>query len=120
MNKVIVNQPDNNQRLIISIKGELDASNCIPAEREFTKAMDSAASSIYVDCRDLTYISSAGVGVLISLHHSCTQKGIPIYFCGLQPRVLNVFEILGLDHLFKIESSLDEAEGTTSSSELKS
>lgn len=118
MDKILITLTKNESRLIISVEGELDASTCITAEKLFEEALAIEASAIFVDCSRLTYISSAGLGVLISMHHSCTQKNIPVHFCDVQPKVKNVLEILGLDRLFDIDSSLDEALGKETSPNL--
>lgn len=84
MNKMLITLNKKESRLIVAIKGELDASTCIPAEKQFKKALATDAAIIYVDCSQLTFISSAGIGVLISLHHACAQKGILLFFCDMQ------------------------------------
>jgi anti-sigma B factor antagonist len=109
MNKITITLNEHASQLVITIDGELDASNCIIAERQLDKALSTEAPAIFVNCSNLTYISSAGIGVLISLHHSCKKRGSCIIFCELQPKVKNVMEILGLDRLFTIKPTMQDA-----------
>lgn len=109
MPKISITSVLEKERLIITIDGELDASTCIMADKEFEKVLSSGAKAIFADCRELEYISSAGIGVLISFNHDCEEKGINLCFCEMQPKVKNVLEILGIDKVFTIEASLKEA-----------
>jgi len=95
-----------NNRLIITIEGELDASTCMAVDEKLEDALASNPNAIFIDCSNLQYISSAGIGVLIAFHHSCKQKAIPLHFCNMRPKVKNVLEILGLDKLFTLENNL--------------
>lgn len=116
MNKIKINQTRAGSHLILEIEGELDAGTCMVADREFGKALDTDARIIVVDCLRLKYISSAGIGVLISFNHACNQKNVSLCFCDMQPKVKNVLEILGIDKVFKIEDSLQDALEDTPSS----
>lgn len=109
MPQIIFNSALENEQLIITLDGELDASTCMAADKEFGKLLSSDAKSIYVDCRELKYISSAGIGVLISFNHACADKGINLYFCEMKSKVKNVLEILGIDKVFNIKASLQDA-----------
>lgn len=109
MPSILLNSVQEHERLVVTLDGELDASTCVTADKEFEKTLSTDVKAIYVDCRKLKYISSAGIGVLISYNHACSDKGINLYFCGMQPKVKNVLEILGIDKVFNIEASLQDA-----------
>jgi len=52
-----------------------------------------------VDCRNLNYITSEGIGIFLSSLPLIREQGRDLVFCGLQPKTKEVFEILGLDKL---------------------
>jgi len=56
-----------------------------------------------LDCSELDYISSAGLGVLIELHKRLVAAGQTLTLANLVPRVRNVFMYAGLDRLLNIE-----------------
>lgn len=109
MSKIHINSALKNEHLVIKLDGELDAITCVTADKEFEKVFPTEAKAVYVDCHNLKYISSAGIGVLISFNHACEEKDVPLFFCEMQPKVKNVLEILGIDKVFNIEPSLELA-----------
>ena len=65
--------------------------------------------TILIDCAGLNYISSAGLGVFMSYIEDVNTKNIKMALYGLNDKVKNVFEILGLDQLLTIVNTKKEA-----------
>jgi len=95
--------------LTISLDGELDASSSVLLDEELSKPEIMLFSRILIDCENLNYISSAGLGVFISHLQRFEDAQIKLIFFNMQEKVRNVFEILGLDLLMTIVSTYDEA-----------
>lgn len=95
--------------LTLSLDGELDASSSVLLDEELSKPEIMLFSKILVDCENLNYISSAGLGVFISHLQRFEDAQIKLIFFNMQEKVKNVFEILGLDLLMTIVSTYDEA-----------
>lgn len=95
--------------LIIKLEGEVDASSSIHLDKALRKAIDQNFKKILVDCNNLNYISSAGLGVFMSYIQDFQSQNINLVLFGLSDKVKNVFEILGLDQLLKISKNLKEA-----------
>ncbi|TXK36417.1 STAS domain-containing protein [Pontibacter qinzhouensis] len=95
--------------LFISIEGELDARTCVKAHYGFQRIDISKTRAIVIDCNDLSYVSSAGIGVLLSIYHACLQNGTLLILHGLQPKVRNVLEILGLEKVLLLKETFEEA-----------
>lgn len=94
----------------IEVAGEIDASSSI----ELDNALKTAAASylkILIDLSQLEYISSAGLGVFISYLEELKKNHVKLVIYGLQPKVKEVFEILGLQHLMYIAITKEEAQG---------
>lgn len=94
---------------IIRVVGEVDASSSIELDTELKKAIEGGDKKIIVDCSNLNYISSAGLGVFMSYIQDIKANEIKMVICGLNDKVHNVFEILGLDQLMQIESSMEQS-----------
>ena len=60
--------------LRISIIGDLDANGAINLDNLIKKAIEDKFYKIIVDCQQLSYISSAGLGVFISYHEDCRDR----------------------------------------------
>ena len=95
--------------LIITVKGEVDASSSIHLDNAISEAIEKDFKKILVDCSELKYISSAGLGVFMSYIQDFQSQNIKLVIFGLSDKVKNVFEILGLDQLLQITGSLEEA-----------
>ena len=94
----------------IKIVGDVDASSSIELDNELKNAIEGGDKKILVDCTNLNYISSAGLGVFMSYIQEINANEIKLAIFGMNDKVYNVFEILGLDQLLKIEKSLEKAQ----------
>jgi anti-sigma B factor antagonist len=91
-----------NQSEILSLFGEVDASNSVILDEAIQELVEAGAQSIIIDGSQLEYISSAGLGVFMSYLEDFNDQGISMKICGLSPKVYEVFKILGLDQLIPI------------------
>ena len=83
----------------VRLAGRLDAAE---AERVGSELL-AIRSSVRLDCSELDYISSAGIGVLIELFKQLQASGQTMTLVHLLPRVRNIFRYAGLDRLLTIE-----------------
>ncbi len=95
--------------MVLRLEGELDASSSVLLDEQLTEQDLAQVSNILIDCSELTYISSAGLGVFMSHMHRLDESKVKLIFFNMSERVRNVFQILGLDVLTTIASSKDEA-----------
>ena len=93
---------------IIKVIGEVDASSSIHLDNKLGEAIQSN-KKILVDCHDLKYISSAGLGVFMSYIHEMEESDIKMILFGLSNKVKNVFQILGLDQLITMADTKEDA-----------
>lgn len=94
---------------IISLKGYLDAHTAPEFERAIQSEIDAGHFHIIVDCQELTYISSAGLGVFMSFIEEIREQGGDIKICGLTPKVQQVFDILGFPGLYDLCADVPSA-----------
>jgi anti-sigma B factor antagonist len=93
---------------IIKVEGEVDASSSIYLDNKIGEAIKSH-KKILVDCEDLKYISSAGLGVFMSYINEMEEGEIRMVLYGISDKVKNVFQILGLDQLINLVDSKEDA-----------
>ncbi len=86
---------------ILQVVGEIDASTSITLDNAL-KTSSEATKNVLLDLSQLEYISSAGLGVFISYLDDFKSKSIKLVLFGLHEKVLEVFQILGLQHLMQI------------------
>ena len=100
---VEINKIEEQDHEVLVITGEVDASSSIELDNAMKDAMEGSDKNLLIDCSSLEYISSAGLGVFMSYLDEIKKKNINLIFYGLNHKVLNVFQILGLDQLLRIE-----------------
>lgn len=97
--------------LVISISGELDANGSIVLDQAVAQAVAENQYKIMVNCIRLDYISSAGLGVFISYLEDLREHQGGFVFYGLQDNVRTAFNLLGLEKVMTIVTTEDEAIG---------
>ncbi len=83
----------------IRIRGRLDASQVETARAVF----DDVESSCTVDFSELSYIASAGLGVLFATQKRLVDSGESLTLANLSPHILEIFQIAGFVHIFEIQ-----------------
>ncbi len=104
-----IDKINENNYLLITVSGEADASSSIHLDKAIREAMDDNGPNILIDCRQLEYISSAGLGVFMSYIEEISRNSINFIIFGLSEKVMKVFGILGLDQLLIIKDTKEEA-----------
>ena len=88
-----------NDEGIVVLTGRFDASQADSAREVLSGLRDSAV----VDFRDLDYISSAGLGVLLATQQRLKKEGKAIKLIHMNRMVRDVFKIARFDLIFEIE-----------------
>jgi anti-sigma B factor antagonist len=94
---------------IIGITGRIDATNSKSLETAVNNLLDQNKSKIVVDLAEVEYISSVGLRVLLDALKRQRQNHGFLKLTGLQPFVLEVFEVTGFTKLFSIYPNQSEA-----------
>lgn len=108
MIKIDSNIDAENNNYLLKVGGEVDASSSIHLETALQEAMRDS-KKILVDLSDLDYISSAGLGVFMSILQDLENEQIALVIFGMKEKVAEVFDILGLNQLINIQNSKEEA-----------
>ncbi|MBF1275562.1 MAG: STAS domain-containing protein [Parvimonas micra] len=88
-------------KLFVDLQGDLD----INSNKEFKEKVNSVkgVKNITVNCENLSYIDSTGLGAFISIYKNIKEKGEKLVITGLKPHIKKIFLITDLDKVFKIE-----------------
>lgn len=68
-------RPDR-RRVVVAPSGELDLATCDALEREVGELLDRGFAAITLDLRDLTFIDSSGLKLLIRTDQRAREDGI--------------------------------------------
>lgn len=101
--------PEIPRSLVIFLKGSIDNYNA----SFFSEKMEAILGSRYINvifkCALLEYVSSSGIGVFTKFYSSLKERGGNLVFMDLQPKVLEVFQLLGFNSFFNIKTTMTEA-----------
>jgi anti-anti-sigma factor len=84
----------------VVVRGRLDAAQA-PRAQSF---LDAVEGECVVDMTDLDYISSAGLGVLLSTHKRLMAGASGLQLVNVNPHIADIFRYSGFDRLFVIRT----------------
>jgi anti-sigma B factor antagonist len=94
---------------VISLTGEVDLYTAPDFKQELLRTIGEGASHVIVDFTDTTFIDSTTLGVLVGgVKRLRTNDGTLSLVCA-DRNITKIFEITGLDRVFTIYGSRDEA-----------
>jgi anti-sigma B factor antagonist len=106
-----ISQREREQVQVLELKGYLDAHTAPKLEEAFQTLLKSQHFNIVVNCKDLSYISSAGLGVFMAYIEDVRKNKGDIKLSNMSPKVYNVFDLLGFPLLYEITKDETEAIG---------
>lgn len=83
----------------LHLVGRLDASQVETARAVFNRV----DGTCVVDFSDLEYISSAGLGMLLSVQKRLGESGDKLRLTHMNRHIREIFRMAGFDHIFDIE-----------------
>jgi anti-sigma B factor antagonist/stage II sporulation protein AA (anti-sigma F factor antagonist) len=95
--------------LIVRIKGRLDALSSPLTEKKICDFIENGQSKVLLDMGGVTYLSSAGMRMLLSTMRKLRTFSGRLVVCSTTPNVLDVLKISGFDHVLELFKSEDEA-----------
>ena len=87
----------------LAIRGEVDVSTSAALREELYTLIDNGATRVVIDCGQMDFIDSSGLGVLVGALKRVREKDGELVLRALNPSPKKVFEITGLTKLFVIE-----------------
>jgi anti-anti-sigma factor len=79
----------------LTLTGRLDSATFVTLEKTINGLFSSAGDRVLIDLSALSYISSAGLRLMVVAAKRARQVGGQLILCGLSPTVRDVFEISG-------------------------
>ncbi len=76
-------------------------------ESVLTAPPNSAFSRILIDLSNVSLLSSAGLGMLVTLQQSVVARGGQVLVCGLKDDIKKILKVTGLLKTLKIVKDLD-------------
>jgi len=93
---------------VISVEGELDLSTAPSLKWMLVDSLEADSSRLVVDLSLTTFVDSTTLSVLVGVTRRF-DAGARLAIVCARPNVLKIFEYAGLDGVFAIFSTLDQA-----------
>ena len=94
---------------IFKLNGRLDSNTSQGFEKKLSQEISDGSKTMVVDFKDLDYISSAGLRVILKATKAIKREDGRIMLCSMQDYVKEVFEIAGFDSFLPIVATMDDA-----------
>ena len=94
-----------NQNLIISLSGRLDTITSPQLEEEINRNSFDEIESVTLNMRELEYISSAGLRVVLKLHKKMTAQGGQLKLINVNDMIMEIFTMTGMDSFLEIDKA---------------
>ena len=104
-----VSNPESGQAPVATVTGEVDVYSA-PALRDGLTDLLSAGSSVIVDLTGVGFLDSTGLGALVAARKTAEEQGVILPLVCTAERILKLFTITGLDGVFTLCSSVDQAQ----------
>lgn len=94
---------------VVSPDGRLDHNLTPKLEQTLNHLLDSNPQGIIVDLGQTTYINSGGLRCLVSAWRRAARQANSLVLCGLSPRLVEIFTMVGFDKVFEIYDTCAQA-----------
>lgn len=95
--------------LVIKLHGKLDAATSPEFTAEVDRHFQEGKRKVIIDCAHLGYISSFGIGTLVTLQTRLRKQGGEVKLASIQALVADVFKIVNLDRLLDMYGDIEFA-----------
>ena len=95
--------------LILRLGGYVDTYNTGIFQKRIKKVIDRGFVKLVFDCTNLNYFSSTGIGSFTTFLKAVKPLGGDIVLFGMQPKLFEIFHLLGFSQFFSIKQSQNEA-----------
>ena len=94
---------------VLNVSGRLDASTSSSFEEKLTSIIDSGEKNLLINFKELDYISSMGLRVLLQAAKKLKANQGSISLCEMKDNIMEVFDIAGFTQVFQIYKTYNEA-----------
>ena len=95
--------------LVASLSGRVDSGNCAVLHEALKEGIPEGERTLAMDCGQLTYMSSAGLRVLLDMSQRFRGPRKAMGLCGLPEGIDGVVRLSGFDKIIPVHESVADA-----------
>src|SRR4051794_1763322 len=96
-------------RHVVAVRGEIDLFTAPELKQKLTEAIEAGKRRIVVDLTETSFLDSTALGVLIGTVKRLRSRDGALVIVNVDQNIAKTFEITGLDQIFTILSSREDA-----------
>lgn len=87
---------------MVCIRGEIDIYSIEKFRETIEQKIKTQAPEIILDCSELSYMDSTGMGVLIELRNKTKEMGQKIIMMNPRPNIKKLLALTGVDKIIEV------------------
>lgn len=87
---------EENEKIMINVEGNFDVMGIMNFRNEVFRIDDGTGKDFFVDLKDVEYIDSSGIGLLIKISKLQKQKNKNLFLANPAPRVRDLLKLSSL------------------------
>ena len=95
--------------LTLTLNGYIDTYNSSNFQSRIQRAVEAGYVKLIFNCNGLSYVSSTGIGSFTAFLKAVKPRGGDLVLLGIQPKVYEVFQLLGFSQFFNIKDNLEDS-----------
>ena len=90
-------------KYVVTLAGEMDTAAANEAEEVLKELYQNEGKEVVFECKDLEYIASSGLRILVTILKSTMAKGNRVVLRNVNEDIKNVFKLTGFLNIFEFE-----------------
>ena len=107
--ELLLNTREVDDWTVLEVKGEVDLYTSPALRERIVELVEEGQIRVIVDLQEVGFLDSSGLGALVGALKRVNERGGRLMLVCPEGSPLKVLTITGLDKIFPIHSSLDEA-----------
>lgn len=95
--------------LVLYLNGYIDTYNSNFFQKRINRAVETGFIRLIFHCGGLNYVSSTGIGSFTAFLKAVKPRNGDLVLLEIQPKVYEVFQLLGFSQFFNIRDTLEDA-----------
>ena len=95
--------------VVVSLNGRLDGTTASDLEARVSAIVERGDVRMVLDCARMSYVSSAGLRILLTSARKCQQHGGKLALAALQPECRSVLEMSGFHTIIECHETSEAA-----------
>ena len=97
--------------LVAMVEGRIDGTNAMDFHGAVIDALGDDSGPLLIDFENVSYISSAGLRVVLSLAKTLQQRAGKFAICSLSGMIAQIFQTSGFDRIISTHATREDALG---------